>query len=217
MTMPTRPDSGEKTPEYSRANDVSMGTSNQPSRTKLLLWLATFLVVFAGVAWCVTGGMRLHGAPPTHSPPATFPPPGSTPVVDCPSNELKVVGIYDECAIAAPAKTSTCAVRGYMLDQVLRFTGDHQAFALEIQIDGTYAGPGTYDLPAWPRPLGTNPDVPKVAMFATGVFWQSIAGVLTIASSDGRSGWMNAILQTSNGTTVVPGPVISVIGTWRCP
>ena len=27
----------------------------------------------------------------------------------------------------------------------------------------------------------------------------------------------SAILQTSNGTTVVPGTTISVIGRWRCP
>ena len=195
-----------------------MGTSDQPSRSRVLAWLAGFVVVFGVVAWLVTGGLSFHGALPTHSHPATFPPPGTTPVVDCPSNELKVVGIYDECATAAPAKTSTCDVYGQMLDQVLRFTGDHQAFALEIQIDGTYAGPGTYDLPSWPRPLGTNPDAPKVAMFATGVFWQSIAGILTVTGTDGRSGWMVATLQTSNGTTVMPGgPTLQVTGSWRCP
>jgi hypothetical protein len=163
--------------------------------------------------------MRFQGAPPTHSHPATFPPPGSTPVVDCPSHELKVVGIYDECATAAPAKTSTCGVYGHMLDHVLRFTGNHQAFALEIQIDGTYDGPGTYNLPSVsPYGLGTQDGVPKVAMFATGVFWQSVAGVLIVTGADGRSGWMYAILQTSNGSTVLPGSnPISVIGTWSCP
>jgi hypothetical protein len=103
-----------------------------------------------------------------------------------------------------------------MLDQVLRFTGNHQAFALEIQIDGTYGGPGTYEL-APSRPLGTSPAVPKVAMFATGVFWQSIDGVLTVTTSDGRSGTVNAWLQTSNGTTIVLGPTINVIGLWSCP
>ena len=193
-----------------------MGTSAQPSRSKLLLWLAGFVVVFGAVSWFVTGGISFHGASLAHSPPATFPPPGTTPVVDCPSHELKVVGIYDECATPARAKTSTCGVYGHMLDQVLRFTGNHQAFALEIQIDGTYDGPGTYVLrPS--RPLGTSPDVPKVAMFATGVFWELVGGVLTVTGSDGRSGTVNAILQTSNGTSVVPGPTIRVIGTWRCP
>jgi hypothetical protein len=126
-----------------------------------------------------------------------------------------MVGIYDECA-TPEAKTSTCDVYGHMLDEVLRFTGNHQAFALEIQIDGTFDGPGTYDLSP-SRPLGTSPTVPKVAMFATGVFWQSIDGVLTVTGSDGRSGTVNAWLQTSNGTTIVLGPTINVIGPWSCP
>ena len=193
-------------------------SSDQPSRSRVLAWLAGFVVAFGVVAWLVTGGLGFHGAPPSHSHPPTFYPPGTTPVVDCPSNELKVTGIYDECATPAPAKTSTCDVYGQMLDQVLRYIGDHQPFALEIQIDGTYAGPGTYDLPSWPRPLGANPDQPKVAMFATGVFWQSIAGILTVTGADGRSGWMVATLQTSNGTTVMPGgPTLQVSGSWRCP
>lgn len=197
-----------------------MGISDQSSRSKLLIGLAGFVVVFAAVSWLVTGGVRFQDAPLplTHSRSASVPPPGSTPVVDCPSNELKVAGIYDECATAATAKTSICDVHGQMLDQVLRFTGDNQAFALEIQIEGTYAGPGTYDLPSWPDPLGTEPSVPKVAMFATGVFWQSISGILTVTGGDGRSGWMVATLQTSNGATVMPGgPTLDVSGRWRCP
>ena len=193
-----------------------MGTSDQPSRSKRFAWLAGFVVVVGAVSCLVTAGFAFHGAPPTHSHPATFPPPGSTPVVDCPSHELKVVGIYDECATAARGNPSACGVYGHMLDETLRFSGDHQAFALEIQIDGTYAGPGTYDLPSWPYGLGTQDGVPKIAMFAIGVFWQSVSGVVTVTGNDGRSGTVNATLQTSNGTTVVPGPTITVIGQWSC-
>jgi hypothetical protein len=89
---------------------------------------------------------------------------------------VKVVGIYDECATAVSDEASACGVYGHMLDEVLRFAGDHQAFALEIQIDGTYASPGTYELPSWPHGLGTQDGVPKVAMFAIGGFWQSVSG-----------------------------------------
>ena len=133
-----------------------MSKLDQPSRSKLVAWLAGFVVVFAAVSWFVTGGMPLQGAPLplAHNHPATFPLPGTTPVVYCPSHQLKVVGIYDECA-TAEAKSSTCGVYGHMLDQVLRFTGNHQAFTLELQIDGAYDGPGTYEL-APSRPLGTS-------------------------------------------------------------
>jgi hypothetical protein len=71
-------------------------------------------------------------------------------------------------------------------------------------------------LPSWPHGLGTQDGVPKVAMFATGVFWQSVSGVLTVAGGDGQSGAVNAMLQTSNGSTVVPGSTITIIGQWRC-
>jgi hypothetical protein len=40
-----------------------MGTSDQPGRSKLLLWLAGFVVVFAAVSWFVTGGIRFQAAP----------------------------------------------------------------------------------------------------------------------------------------------------------
>jgi hypothetical protein len=192
-----------------------MGKSDQPSRYKLVAWLAGFVVVFGAVSWLITSGIAFRGAPPARSHPPTAPMGAPPTPWDCTSNQLEVDGIYNECATPASGKTSTCDVYGKMLDEVLRFTGDNQAFALEIQIDGTYDGPGTYDLPP-SRPLSTSPDVPKVAMFATGVFWQSIDGVLTITGSDGRSGTVNAWLQTSNGTTIVLGPTINVIGPWNC-
>jgi|ERR1022692_347033 hypothetical protein len=194
-----------------------MGTSDQPSRSKLLAWLAGFVVVFGAVSWLVTSGIGFHGAPPTRSHPPTAASGAPPTPWDCTSNELEVDGIYNECAMPIPSDTSTCDVHGHMLDQVLRFGGDNQAFALEIQIDGAYDGPDQYDLPSWPYGLGTQDGVPKVAMFATGVFWQSVEGVLIVTGTDGRSGTVNATLQTSNGTTVVPGPTINVIGPWRCP
>ncbi|MFZ0130796.1 MAG: hypothetical protein WAL77_15375 [Candidatus Dormiibacterota bacterium] len=191
-----------------------MGKSDQPSRSKLMAWLAAFVVVFGTVSWLITMDVGFHGVPPTHPPTAPL---GAPPTPwDCTSNQLEVDGIYNECATPTSGKPSRCDVYGQMLDEVLRFAGDNQAFALEIQIDGTYAGPGKYDLQPWPRPLGATPDVPKVALFAIGVFWQSVSGVVTVTRGDGRAGTVNAILQTSNGTTVVPGPTIKVIGAWSC-
>lgn len=196
-----------------------MGTSEPPSRSKLLLWLAAFVVVFAGVSWFVTGGIGPHAAPPTHSHPSTGAP-GPTPTpVNCPSNELELVGVFNECATAAPDKTSTCSVTGDTLDAQLRLAGSNQAFLLYIEVKGTYGGPGTHDLPPWPHGLGTKDDVPKVAVseYVTGAFWQSVAGVLTVTGSDGRSGTVSAILQASNGTGVAPGPTLSLDGPWSCP
>ena len=110
-----------------------------------------------------------------------------------------------------------CSVTGDILDAKLRLTGSNQLFLLYIEVYGAYAGPGTYDLPLWQFGLGAN-DVPKVGVsdYWTGALWQSVAGVLTVTSSDGRSGTVSAILQHSNGVPVAPGPTLSLNGPWRC-
>ena len=113
-----------------------------------------------------------------------------------------------------------------MLHTVLRVADRHQVYLLYIEINaGFYTGPGLYYLPAWQYGLGTS-DVPKVAVLqsSTGTFWESVAGVVNVTGGDGRSGNVNAILQASsvgvqasNGSTVLPGPTLSVIGPWSCP
>ncbi len=204
-----------------------MGTSDQPSRSRVLAWLAGFVVVFGAASWFVTKEIGSHGAPPTRSHPATFTPiPTPTPLV-CASNELALTGVFNTCAAAAPDKTSTCSVSvsGHVLDAVLRLADRHQVYLLYIEIKSFYTGPLTYFLPPWQYGLGTN-DVPKVAVLqsSTGTFWESVAGVVNVTGDDGRSGNVNAILQASsvgvqasNGSTVVPGPTLSVVGSWACP
>jgi hypothetical protein len=208
-----------------------MSTSDQPNRSKLLLWLAGFVVVFAAASWFVTGAIRFQGAPLplAHNHPPTFPLPGNTPTpLVCASSELGLTGAFNTCATAAPEKTSTCSVSasGHVLDAVLRLADRHQVYVLYIEINaGFYTGPGMYGLAPWQFALGTN-DVPKVAVlqFTTGTFWESVGGGVNVTGGDGRSGNVNAILQASsasvqasNGSTVVPGPTLSVDGLWSCP
>ncbi|MFI5286714.1 MAG: hypothetical protein ACHQ4F_10390 [Candidatus Dormibacteria bacterium] len=190
-----------------------MGTSDQPRRYKLLAWLAGFVVVVGAVSWLVTRGIGIHVAPT-----AT---PGQTPIplADCPSNDLEVVGVFNECAASAPDAAVICTLSNQGLDDLLRFTGSNQVFGLDIEIDGSFTGAGKYDLPPWPHGMGTRDGVPKVEIeeYSTETIWQSVAGLLTFTSSDGRSGTVNAIFEASNGTSVPPGPTLSVIGPWSCP
>ena len=203
-----------------------MGTSHQPGRSKVVAWLAGFVVVFGAASWLITGGF--HGAPPPRSHPTTFTPaPTPMPLV-CASNEIGLTGVINTCVTAAPDKTSTCSVsvsRG-VLSAVLRFASGDQVFLLYIELNaGFYTGPGTYYLPPWQFQLGRN-DVPKVALLqsTTGTFWESVGGGVDVIGGDGRSGNVNALLQASsvgvqasNGQTVPPGPTLSVIGPWSCP
>ncbi len=202
-----------------------MSTSDQPSRSRLVAWLAGFVVVFGAVSWLVTSGNRPHDAPPTRSHPTTLTP-GQTPTpLVCASTELALTGVLNECATAIPDKKLACSVVGKTLDVVIQFAGSNQAFLLYIELKGTYTGPDAYDLPQWQFELGTN-DVPKVGVLesSTGTFWESVGGVLTVTGGDVRSGNLDAILQASSatlqasdGTTVAPGPTVSVDGPWSCP
>jgi hypothetical protein len=202
-----------------------MGTSNQPSRSKLLGWLAGFVVVFGAVSWLVTSAVRPSVTPPQPTRPASITPrPTPAPLV-CASNELALTGIFNECVTAAPDKSSTCSVSGHALEALLRLAGSHELFLLYIEIKSFYVGPGTYYLPPWQFGLGTN-DVPKVAVLqsATGSFWESVGGVVTVTAGDGRSGNLSAMLQASSagaqasdGNTVLPGPTLDVMGPWSCP
>jgi hypothetical protein len=202
-----------------------MGTSEEPSRRKVLLWLAGFVVVLGAVSWLVTSSIASHDAPPTHGHPPTFTTAQTPTPLVCASSELELTGVINTCATAAPDKTSTCSVSGPVLDALLRLADRHQVYLLYIEIKSFYTGPGTYYLPPWQFGLGTN-DVPKVAVLesTTGTFWESVAGVVTVTGGNGRSGHLSAILQASsasvlasNGNTVVPGPTLSVDGPWSCP
>jgi hypothetical protein len=57
-----------------------------------------------------------------------------------------------------------------------------------------------------------------VQQYGTATFWQSVAGILTVTSRDGRSGTLSAILEMSGpGNTTVLGSTLSVSGSWSCP
>jgi hypothetical protein len=85
--------------------------------------------------------------------------------------------------------------------------------------------------------MGTPGDVPKVAVqqdgtsafwqlvdgapvrrYDTDALWQSVAGILTVTGSDGRSGSVSAILELSAGNnSTARGATLSVNGPWSCP
>ncbi len=205
-----------------------MGMSGESNRLRALFWLAGFMVVVAGLSLFVTKVTGPHDAPPIHSHPATFTPAPTPTTLVCGTNELGLTGAINACVTAAPDKASTCSasVSSHVLHAVLRLASTQQVFVLYIEINADfYTGPGMYYLPPWQFGLGTN-DVPKVGVLqsTSGTFWELVDGIVNVTAGDGRSGNVNAILQASsvgvkasNGGTVLPGPTLSVIGTWACP
>ena len=74
-----------------------------------------------------------------------------------------------------------------MLSGQLLLTGRHNSFLLYIEIEGSYAGPGVYELSPWVHGLGEK-DAPKAAIreYTTWAFWQSVAGVLGVTRAMGN-------------------------------
>jgi hypothetical protein len=212
-----------------------MRTGRQ-SRARTLVFLAAFVVVAGAAAWIVGGKVDLNAAPPNSSPSAATPGPTPEPL-NCLSSDLELAGAFNACATTIPDASSTCSVSGHTLEASLRISSGSSGMWLFIDVNGAYTGPATYDLAPWPQPLGATDDDPKVAIqeqgtdaftqlvngvpvqqYGTATFWQSVAGILTVTSRDGRSGTLSAILEMSGpGNTTVLGSTLSVSGSWSCP
>jgi hypothetical protein len=194
--------------------------SDQPSRPKLLVSLGGFVVVFGVVAWLVTGGANRvtppsHGHPPTFSPGPT--PTPSTSVVGptsvplgCMFGQIQLVGAFSACTSIDRTSYTVCDVTPHTFNVVFELLGRSHDFLLYLSIPVRYPEPGDYSLTNG----GAEVDVRE---YATGGFWQSVSGVLTTTSTDGRSGTVSAILEAAAGnSTVLPGATLRVDGPWSC-
>ena len=188
------------------------------SRSKFLGWLAAFVVLFGAVSWLVTGRIGTDHEPTPGRPQVVVAVPAPP---ECATHELSVVGVFDECATTSTSLPATCTPTYQWIDDNLWFAGNRQDFGVKIEIYGDFIGPGKYDLPPWPHAMGIRDGVPKVEVdeYRTDTTWQSVSGVLTVTSSDGLSGTVNATLEATS-VSAVPGvspPTLTINGPWSCP
>lgn len=186
-----------------------MGISEPPGRPKLLAWLAAFVVVFGTVSWLVTSGIGRHETPVTHSHPPPALAPGPTPTV-CASDQLQLVGSFNDCA-SIDSAASHCQVSSPAFNMLFKLRGSSQDFLVYLIVDDGYSGAREYR-------LDTGDAQVAVREYPMGALWQSVAGILTVTGSDGRSGTVSATLETSPiGGPVVPAASLAVNGRWSCP
>jgi hypothetical protein len=195
-----------------------VGLSDQPRRPKLLVWLGGFVVVFGVVAWLVTGGAD-RVAPPSHGHPPTFTlksipstsalGPRSVPL-GCMLSQIQLVGAFSACTSIDRTSRAVCEVSPHTFNVVFRLLGGGHDFLLYLKIPVRYPEPGDYSLTNG----GAEVDVRE---YSTGGFWQSLSGVLTTTTSDGRSGTVSALLEAAaSNHAVLPGATMSVDGPWSC-
>ena len=197
-----------------------MGMSDQVGRPKLLVWLGGFVVAFAVVAWLVTVGAN-RVTPSSHHHPPTFTL-GSTPTPStsavgprsvppgCMLSQIQLIGAFSACTSIDRTSRAVCEVSPHSFKVVFKLFGGSHTFLLYLNIPSRYPEPGDYSLPNG----GAEVDVREAA---TGGFWQSVSGVLTTTSLDGRSGTVSAVLEAAaSNHSVLPGATLSVDGPWSC-
>ena len=188
------------------------------SRSRAMLLLAVVVASVIGVSWLATGGIsRLLTSPkPTAKPFVESLP--SLVSQGCSPTEFELSGAFNDCARVSRYESVRCQASSQVLGGQLLLTGRHNSFLLYIEIEGSYGGPGVYDLSPWAHGLGEK-DVPKAAIreYTTGAFWQSVAGVLGVTGADGHSGFINAELTYVGGAGPTPPRTqVSLLGDWKC-
>ena len=180
-------------------------------RRVLLIGVAIAAVTLVSLPYLIprksSGGVALQSSPS----------PGSlaTPAnVSCPPTELKLTGVFEECA--AIDKGQNCPAGSLGQARIVLLHGTQHDFLLYVEVNGAYHGPGTYALAPWPHATFGVPDgVAKVAIreYVTGRLWESTAGSVTIDKS-GEDGWVYAGLGASADSPVDVG--LNVAGWWSC-
>jgi hypothetical protein len=186
-----------------------VGISDQPSRPKLLVWLGGFVVVFGVVAWLVTGGAN-RVAPPSRTHPSTSALGPTSVPLGCMLSQIQLVGAFSACTSIDRTSYTVCEISPHTFNAVFKLLGGTHDFLLYLNIPVRYPEPGDYSLTNG----GAEVDVRE---YATGSFWQSVSGVLTTTSSDGRSGTVSTVLEAAAGNNnVLPGATLRVDGPWSC-
>jgi hypothetical protein len=190
------------------------------SRYRTVLSLGSVVLVVGVASLVATGAFRRLPPPPRTTPAvlatsSPFPllpvPPFPTPP-SCTTEQLEIVGVFNDCAGEASTKTSYCSVTANAFDLVVELYGSAghppHDYLLYLSIGQGYDGPGTYA------------DTTVSAMlreYATGALWRSISGVvLKVSGAGGRSGFVTAALAYVGGEPAPPAVGLNIAGAWHC-
>ena len=183
-----------------------MGTPQQRHRPGGLIWLAGFVVIFAGASWLLTGGAgRGVESPPESSSPAPF---SEQRPLGCGPDQLQV-GTLDNCVAVDRASVRSCRQGAGTFEALFTVDGAGRQYRLYISLLSGYHGAGDY--------VVNSPAGPFVYVrdYATGALWQSVGGSLAVSGSGPPSGTLDASLGfVGDGDS--PSLQLTVAGRWRC-
>lgn len=179
------------------------------TRPQALAILAAFVVIFGVVSLLVTGVIGGAHRPSTVGGTTAR---SSTSRPICSQLDVMMSGAVDDCG-STVAVNNSCSVTASRLDAVVYLTGISRSYELDLELDGSYNGPDTYNL----SPLAlSRPDLPKAGIrdFRTGAVYESISGEVTV-DDEGRQGSVVADL-TIGGKPAPSQAVLHIEGPWGC-
>lgn len=185
------------------------------------------VVAVAIIAIAIALAVLVYVIPPKSrvaSAPRTTPSPSaatSAATLTCPPTELKLTGVFEECAsidrgVQRTGPGQTCPLGSPNPLWIVPLHGTKHDFLLYVEVNGIYHGKGTYALGLWPHDtFGVSDGVAKVAIreYVSGRLWESSAGSLTIDNL-GDSGWVYAGLGASVNSPVQVD--LNIAGWWAC-
>lgn len=158
--------------------------------------LVVVVVAVGGVSLLATGAGRTtpvnHAVPPAARTPAPL---------TCEPDQLALAGALDACA-SIDSATRSCDATAVGILALFSLTSSTRHYRLAINLTD-FVGERVYALD----------DITSTVVFRddNGYEWRSVAGSLTVVDPEGRSGAINATLESS--FSVVP---LSVVGRWSC-
>jgi hypothetical protein len=187
------------------------------SRYRTLLSLGAVVLSVGMASLIATGAIRRAPPPPQLATPIVMPSPSRlsplpTPP-SCATDQLELVGFFNDCALNAANNTPDCSVSGDTLSDVLHLHGKTHDYLLYLDVTG-YHGPGTY-ANSTVSVMVSEPVM--VRRYATGALWRSIPGVVfRVSGADGRTGTVKAALSYVGGEPFPPTVGLNISGPWRC-
>jgi hypothetical protein len=184
------------------------------SRYRTMLSLGAVVLVVGLASLIATGAVRRAPQPratptalATPSPFPLLPIPALPTPPSCATYQLKLVGVFNDCAASAANGTASyCSVSGSTLRDVLHLQGKTHGYLLYLTIVSYHGSGVTY----------VDASV-LVREYVTGALWQSMTGgIITVTGVDGRSGSVKADLAYVGGEPTPPTVGLNVSGGWRC-
>jgi hypothetical protein len=173
-----------------------VGISGKPSPLRVVLMLVVFVVAVGGVSLLATGAGRT--TPVNH---AALPVARVPPLLTCEPDQLALAGPLNACA-SIDSATRSCDATAVGVLAIFNLTSSAHHYKLAINLTD-FVGQRVYALDEITSTVAFRDD--------NGDEWTSVAGSLTVVDPEGRSGTINATLESS--FSVLP---LRVVGRWSC-